>query len=41
MNRDEKEIIEQDRTQKEQHPGGVFIIHLLMKGPSAMPEKSI
>ena len=39
MNRDEKEIFEQDRTQKEQHPGAVFVIHLFMKEPSAMPEK--
>lgn len=39
MNCDEKEILQQDRTQKEQHPGAVFVIHLLMKEPAAMPEK--
>ena len=39
MNRDEKEIIQQDRTQKAPPPGRVFVIHLLMKEPSALPEK--
>ena len=39
MNENEKETFKQNLTQKEQHPGAVFVIHLLMKEPSTMPEK--
>lgn len=39
MNGNEKETLQQDRSQKEQHPGAVFVIQLLMKEPVAMPEK--
>lgn len=40
MNHDEKEPFRQDLTRKEQYPGAVFVIHLLMKEPVTMPEKA-
>lgn len=39
MDQNENEVFQQDRTQKEPHPGAVFVIHLFMREPSAMPEK--
>lgn len=39
MDQNEKEALEQDLTQEEQHPGAVFVIHLFMREPTAMPEK--
>lgn len=39
MTQGDKKLFQQDRNQMEQHPGAVFVIHLLMKEPSPMPEK--
>lgn len=38
MNKNEKDF-EQDLTQTGERPGAVFVIHLLMREPAAMPEK--
>lgn len=39
MDQNGKEVFQQDREQKADRPGAVFVIHLLMKTPSPMPDK--